>query len=82
MVMPFLMTCAATLILAAVIARWWVLWLPLSFGIFVVVVGSDNQYGVAGTAGRVGFWMLVLTIAAAAVIKLRRRLRTIIRSRA
>jgi hypothetical protein len=82
MVMPFLMTRAVTLILAAVTARWWVLWLPLSFGIFVVVVGSDNRYGVAGTAVRVGFWMLILAVAAAVVIKLRRRLPAIIRSRA
>ena len=58
------------------------LWLPLSFGIFVVVVGSDNQYGVTGTALRIGFWMVVPAIAAGAVIVLRRRLPAIGRSRA
>jgi hypothetical protein len=67
--------------LAAGPGRWWVLWLPLSFGIFVVVAGSDNQHGVIGTALRIGFWMVVLTIAAGAVIVLRRRLPTIVRSR-
>jgi hypothetical protein len=52
-----------------------------AFGIFVVV-GSDIQYGVTGTALRIGFWMLVLTIAAAAVITVRRNLPAILRHRA
>lgn len=61
---------------------WWVLRLPLAFGIFVVVVGGDKQYGVVGTARRIGMWMLILSIAAAGVITLRRGLPAIIRSRA
>jgi hypothetical protein len=79
MVLPFLMICAVTLMLATITARWWVLWLPVSFGIFVVVTTSNQTYGAAGTALRIGFWMLVLTFATAAVIMARRRRSPMIR---
>ena len=57
MVMPFLLTCVMTMVLAAATARWWVLWLPVSFGVFTVVVASNPDYGFIGTALRVGMWV-------------------------
>jgi hypothetical protein len=61
-----------------IVPGWWALLRTPAFGIFVVVVGS-NQYGVTGTALRIGMWMLALTIAATATITLRRNLPAIMR---
>ena len=73
----FLLVCVATMVLAATLARWWVLWLPVAFGVITALFAANPEFGVVGTALRVGMWVIIVDLAAAAVILARRHGRSL-----